>query len=114
MIQKISSWMDRMTQAAGHPIVFAAYCLLVGLWLGSGPSFSFSNSWHLIANSPTTLITTALGFSILHVQNRDAKALHTKLDALIEAVPGADVELEGIEHADEEKIEQEHEKILAT
>jgi low affinity Fe/Cu permease len=74
---------------AGHPATFAAAVVLIGVWLVSGPLFGFSNTWQLVINTATTIVTFLMVFVIQNTQNRDGEAIQIKLDELIRAIEGA-------------------------
>lgn len=76
-------------QAAGSPLAFSAAICLVLLWCVSGPFFNFSDTWQLVINTGTTIVTFIMVFVIQNAQNRDSLALQLKLDELICAVEGA-------------------------
>ena len=75
--------------ALGWPSVFVANVFLLLLWLGAGPWFDFSDTWQLLVNTVTTVATYLAVFLIQNTQNRDARAMHLKLDELIASVEGA-------------------------
>lgn len=80
------------------------------VWAITGPIFGFSDTWQLIINTGTTIVTFLMVFLIQNTQNRDAKAMHLKLDELIRALTGARndlVDLEELSDAELEKLEQE-------
>ena len=81
-------------------------------WAVSGPFFGFSESWQLVINTGTTIVTFLMVFVIQASQNRDNKALHLKLDEIIRAVSGARNELIGAEQSTEEQIRQHEEEFL--
>ena|ERR1700730_4384078 len=94
----------------GSPWAFAAAVLIILAWLVTGPIFHFSDTWQLIINTATTIVTFLMVFLIQNTQNRDSKAFHLKLDELIRAVKGARNQLVDLEElSDEElkKLEQE-------
>ncbi|MGE3960395.1 MAG: low affinity iron permease family protein [Dehalococcoidia bacterium] len=86
-------WFQRFARATsrftGRPAVFAAAAALVAGWAVSGPLFGFSETWQLIINTTTTIITFLMVFLIQATQNRDNEAVHLKLDELIEATRSA-------------------------
>src|SRR5579859_6700541 len=83
----ISSFFPRfariMSKMLGHPQAFGIAVLILIIWAISGPFFHFSDTWQLVINTGTTIITFLMVFIIQNTQNRDAKALHLKLDELI-------------------------------
>ena len=102
-----SLFSQRVSVIAGSPWAFIAAVVLIGSWLLTGPIFGFSDTWQLIANTVTTLVTTLMVFLIQNTQNRDAKAIHLKLDELIRAVPHARKEFMEAEEEDLDEIERE-------
>ena len=94
----------------GSPWMFVANVLLILVWLFSGPFFHYSDTWQLVVNTATTVITYLAVFLIQNTQNRDAKAMHLKLDELIRAVKGARnqlVDLEDLSDDDLKKLEEQ-------
>jgi low affinity Fe/Cu permease len=81
------------SEAVGSPWAFVTAVLIVVVWAVSGPLFGFSDTWQLVINTGTTVVTFLMVFLIQNTQNRDAKALHLKLDELIRAVKGARQEI---------------------
>src|SRR6266568_8525975 len=89
---------------------FAGAVLVILVWLLTGPTFHFSDTWQLIINTATTVITFLMVFLIQNTQNRDAKAMHLKLDELIRAIKGARnklVDLEELSDEDLKKLEEQ-------
>jgi low affinity Fe/Cu permease len=89
----------KVSEAVGSPIAFAAAALVVFLWAGSGPLFQFSDTWQLVINTGTTIVTFLMVFLIQNTQNHDTKAVHKKLDELVIHMEGARNEVAGIEEA---------------
>jgi low affinity Fe/Cu permease len=79
----------RISMLLGTSVVFWIAVLLVVAWAATGPMFGFSDTWQLVINTSTTIITFLMVFLIQNTQNRDNKSLHLKLDELIKAVKGA-------------------------
>ncbi len=97
---------SRVAAAAGRPMAFAlALGIIVG-WGLSGPLFGWSDTWQLVINTGTTIITFLMVFLIQNAQNRDAAAIQAKLDEVIRAIDGARNEFIGIEHLTEGQLEQ--------
>ena len=90
----------------GSPGMFVANVLLILLWLFSGPFFHYSDTWQLIVNTATTVITYLAVFLIQNTQNRDAKAVHLKLDELIRSIEGARNRLIDLQDFTDEELEQ--------
>lgn len=81
----------------GSPLAFALAILLIIVWISSGPFFGFSDTWQLVINTTTTIVTFLMVFAIQNTQNRDAKAMQLKLSELIKASHGARTEFVDIE-----------------
>jgi low affinity Fe/Cu permease len=79
-----------VSHLAGRPLTFAAACTLIVLWAVSGPLFGFSETWQLVVNTATTIITFLMVFVLQNTQNRDGEAVQAKLDELIYALRDAD------------------------
>jgi low affinity Fe/Cu permease len=107
----LSHWFSRFAaraaNAAGSHWAFIVTGFLIVAWFISGPFFGFSDTWQLIANTVTTLSTALMVFLIQNTQNRDARAIHLKLDELLRAVPGARKEFMEAEEEDLDEIERE-------
>jgi low affinity Fe/Cu permease len=88
----------------GSPTAFMISCLMLVLWAASGPFFHFSDTWQLIINTSTTIITFLMVFLIQNTQNRDAKALHLKLDELIRCMKGARNSFVSLQEFSEEEL----------
>ncbi len=79
-----------VARLAGRPVTFAAAVLLILVWAVSGPIFNYSETWQLVVNTATTIITFLMVFVLQNTQNRDGDAVQAKLDELIFALKGAD------------------------
>ena len=97
----------------GKPAAFLLAFSTVVVWGLSGPIFHFSDTWQLVINTGTTIITFLMVFLIQNTQNRDTMALQLKLSELILALKGADNKMASIEGADEEELEAVHAKFKA-
>jgi low affinity Fe/Cu permease len=95
-----------MAQGVGSPWAFVAALLTVVVWGLTGPLFHFSDSWQLVINTGTTIVTFLLVFLIQYTQNRDAKAIHLKLDELIRGVEGARTGLVNLENLTDSQLEE--------
>jgi low affinity Fe/Cu permease len=99
---KFSRW---SANALGSPMAFVANCFLILLWLLSGPLFGYSDTWQLVINTVTTILTYLAVFLIQNTQNRDAKAMHLKLDELISSMEGARNRFVDLEELTDEELQ---------
>src|SRR5436190_1785327 len=103
------SWFNRFAKgaarAAGAPMAFMLAVMVMVVWALSGPLFGLSDTWQLVINTGTTIVTFLMVFLIQATQNRDAKAIHLKLDELLRGVEGARTHLVDLEHLDDEELE---------
>lgn len=88
-----------------HPLTFVVAVLSVLIWAATGPFLHFSETWQLIINTSTTILTFLMVFVLQNTQNRDSRALQVKLDELLRAVAGARNELIDLENLSEEELE---------
>jgi low affinity Fe/Cu permease len=98
----------------GSAWAFAGAVLVIAVWLLTGPTFHFSDTWQLIINTATTIITFLMVFLIQNTQNRDAKAVHLKLDEMIRALKGARnklVDLEDLSDEELKKLEEQFQRL---
>jgi low affinity Fe/Cu permease len=93
-------------EVVGSPWAFVVGLLLIVGWLVSGPLFDFSDTWQLVINTSTTIVTFLMVFIIQNSQNRDAKALHLKLDELIRVMDHARNHLVDLENRPDEELEE--------
>ena len=96
---------DHVARGVGSPWAFTGALAIVAVWAVLGPRFDYSDTWQLIINTGTTIVTFLVVFLIQNTQNRDAAAFHLKLDELIRAVKGARTGLVDLENLSEEEIE---------
>jgi len=108
-----SRFIDRVTGALGHPAALAAAVSLVAGWLVVGPAFHFSDTYQLVINTATSVITFIMVFAIQHTTNRETRAINLKLDELLEAMDGANEKLVGVETRSEATIKQLQEEEAA-
>lgn len=104
---------DRITAWAGTPWTMGAAALVIIAWLASGPVFGFSDTWQLIINTGTTIVTFLMVFAIQTSQNREAKAVQLKLDELISATRGARNRLIDEEERTEKEVEADLRELRA-
>ena len=114
MILKTPGLLERMsikaTRWTGSSVAFALAVLIIVAWAVTGPIFKFSDTWQLVINTGTTIVTFLMVFLIQNTQNRDSKALHLKLDELLYAMKEARtglVDLEDLSDAELAKLEKE-------
>ena len=96
---------NSVAHLAGRPITFVACCSIIILWALSGPLLGFSDTWQLIINTSTTIVTFLMVFLIQNTQNRDSAAIQAKLDELIRSGSGED-QFIGIEHLPDNEVEE--------
>jgi low affinity Fe/Cu permease len=99
--RKLAGYISRV---AGSPFAFVAALLLILVWLVSGPIFNFSDTWQLVINTGTTIITFLMVFLIQNTQNRETKAMNLKLDELIRVMKKARNDLVDLENASDEEL----------
>jgi low affinity Fe/Cu permease len=105
---------QKTSQIVGTSWAFILAVLIIVVWAISGPMFHYSDTWQLVINTGTTIITFMMVFLIQNTQNRDAKAIHLKLDELIKGVKGARtgfVNLEDLSDEELERLRQEFAKL---
>ena len=108
---RFATWTSR---AVGHPLAFTSAVVIVVVWALSGPFFGFSDSWQLVINTTTTIITNLIVFLIQNTQNRDGAAIQLKLDELIRSTRGAHnalLDLEELSERDLDHIRRQFEEL---
>ena len=108
-----SRFASRTATLVGHPYMFLIAVVVLVIWAASGPFFHFSDTWQLIINTGTTIVTFLVVFLIQNTQNRDAKALHLKLDELIRSHVPAHNDMIDIEKLSDEELENLRERYAA-
>jgi low affinity Fe/Cu permease len=104
----------RTAEAVGAPVAFLGAFALILLWGVTGPFFHYSDTWQLVINTSTTIVTFLMVFLIQNTQNRDSKAIHLKLDELIKAAKGARNSVIDLDRLSDEQLtvlEDEYKKL---
>jgi low affinity Fe/Cu permease len=96
----------RIATAAGQPFTFTLAITIIIIWAITGPMFHYSDTWQLIINTGTTIVTFLMVFLIQNSQNRDAAAMQAKLDEMLRAIETAREQFIGIEHLTDKQIEE--------
>ena len=113
---KSTSWFTRFaketSRIVGRPAAFISAAGIVVVWALSGPMFDYSESWQLVINTGTTIVTFLMVFLIQNTQNRDSEAIQIKLDELIRASKGAQNALLNLEELEDEELDSLREKYL--
>jgi low affinity Fe/Cu permease len=115
---KSKSWFTRFakrtSRETGKPVTFAVAVAIILVWAAVGPLFGFSDTWQLVINTGTTIVTFLMVFLIQNTQNRDSEAMQVKLDELIRVIEGAHnalLDLEELEEKDLDRIRDSYEKL---
>lgn len=111
LFTRFAKWTSRIT---GQPSAFVVATAALVIWAVSGPFFGFSDTWQLVINTGTTIITFLMVFLIQNTQNRDSEAIHVKLDELIRSSRGANnslLDLEEMEVEELDRLRDEYEKL---
>ena len=102
---RFSNFARWMATASGKPATFAIALFIVIVWAATGPIFGYSDTWQLVINTGTTIVTFLMVFLIQNTQNRDAKTIHLKLDEIIRSIRRAHNEMIDIEKLSDEELE---------
>ena len=109
----LSGWFSHFAQAtatwSGHPLAFLLATTVVMVWIVTGPIFNYSNTWQLVINTGTTIVTFLMVFLIQNTQNRDMMAVQLKLSELVLAMKGAENRFASIEDLSDEELDDLHE-----
>jgi low affinity Fe/Cu permease len=114
MRKRFNSAVDGIIKALGSPVALLVAALVIAAWAVTGPVFGFSDTWQLVINTGTTIVTFLMVFVIQNSQNRDSKAVHIKLDELIHAVAGARDRIALAELESEEEQDRDIRELLKT
>jgi len=106
--QLLENFSHKVTQASGTSSAFIIALLVVIIWLLTGPLFQFSDTWQLVINTGTTIVTFLMVFLIQRTQNKDALAIHLKLNEIVAALEGASNRLIDVEDLTEDEIKTLH------
>jgi low affinity Fe/Cu permease len=112
LADRFRHWSDALTSAVGTPWAMLAAVAVVVAWALTGPIFGFSDTWQLVINTGTTIVTFLMVFAIQTSQNRESTALHLKIDELIRAHPSARNRLMTEELASEAEIEEDEREMM--
>jgi low affinity Fe/Cu permease len=113
MSELFSRFSHLVSHLSGRPATFAIAVLLVAAWAVTGPFFGFSETWQLVINTATTIITFLMVFVLQNTQERDGEAVQAKLDELIFAVKGADNRFVQAEKLTDHELHKLRERLLA-
>ncbi|HEY5346946.1 MAG TPA: low affinity iron permease family protein [Rhizomicrobium sp.] len=101
-----TAFANKVARATGQPISFVLCCVVILVWAFAGPIFHYSDTWQLIINTGTTIVTFLMVFLIQNTQNRDGAAIQAKLDELVRALETANNRFVGIEKLTEQEVEE--------
>ena len=103
---RFQTFARKSARAAGHPLAFGIALITIVIWALTGPIFGFSDTWQLVINTATTIVTFLMVFLIQNTQNRDCEAIQLKLDELVRAIEGSHNALLDIEELSEEELDE--------
>jgi low affinity Fe/Cu permease len=104
MAKHFAKFSNRVAHWTGHYLAFLVALLIIVVWAVTGPLFGFSDTWQLVINTGTTIVTFLMVFLIQNTQNRDALAVHLKLDELIRSIDQADNKLMAAEDETDDEL----------
>lgn len=110
MRQIFRRFAGRVSDWVGSPAAFVIGLTLIVVWGLTGPLFNYSDTWQLVINTATTIVTFLMVFLIQNTQNRDARAIHLKLDELLRGVQGARTAMVALENCTDEELAEFHEE----
>ncbi|HYV97035.1 MAG TPA: low affinity iron permease family protein [Gemmatimonadaceae bacterium] len=117
MPDQVRSWFSRFargtSKAAGRPLAFSIAFIIIVVWAAMGPTFGYSNTWQLVINTGTTIVTFLMVFLIQHSQNRDAETFQVQIAELIRAVEGARNSMVNLDELDDKALERLHKQYAA-
>jgi low affinity Fe/Cu permease len=113
LVQQFSKFAHAVSLWTGHPIAFLFAVAAVIIWVATGPFFNFSDTWQLVINTGTTIVTFLMVFLIQNTQNRDTLAIQLKLSELVLAIKGAENKFAAIEDLTDEELEELHDDCRA-
>src|SRR5882762_7419912 len=105
---RFSNFARGMATASGKPATFVIALFIVIIWAATGPIFGYSDTWQLVINTGTTIVTFLMVFLIQRAQNKDARAIHLKLNEIVAAVEGASNRLVNVEDLSEDEVRLLH------
>jgi low affinity Fe/Cu permease len=108
-----SEFAQKTSSLSGHPIAFLLAATVVVIWAATGPLFNYSDTWQLVINTGTTIVTFLMVFLIQNTQNRDTLAIQLKLSELVLGMKGAKNKFAGIEDLTDEELEELHQECRA-
>src|SRR5579885_3036969 len=111
-LSQFARFANAIAHLSGRPGTFVLCCFIIVVWAATGPIFHYSDTWQLIINTGTTIVTFLMVFLIQNTQNRDGAALQAKLDELILVTQAARNDIVGIERMPEKKLETVREQIV--
>jgi low affinity Fe/Cu permease len=111
--QQFAQFAHKISLWTGHPLAFLLAVSAVIIWVVTGPIFNFSDTWQLVINTGTTIVTFLMVFLIQNTQNRDTLAIQLKLSELVLAMKGAENKFAAIEDLSDEELQELHEECRA-
>ena len=114
--QMLERFSRKATEATGTSTAFILACLVILIWITTGPLFHFSDTWQLVINTGTTIVTFMMVFLIQRSQNKDALAIHLKLNEIVAALEGASnrlIDVEDLTEAEIKTLHKHYQKLVA-